>query len=193
MIEARWLPDFAGNNTSPNAFSKALINNLSSKMKSPLFIRVGGTSSDNAMYNASQKDAVIVTGPPQPIPNHTRRSFGTAWLEAFKQFTSVKWDVMVPLAHFTVDDAANVAKAVLGAIGNQNLNLIEIGNEPDLFPTIDRPATYKAAQYSPEFVNYSNGLRSRLALPSGPIFQAGSIGSNAQPGWTAYVPLPIKP
>ncbi|KAJ5186261.1 hypothetical protein N7449_011025 [Penicillium cf. viridicatum] len=57
-IEFSYFPDYAGNNSRPNEFSKNLLRNLKSLTGVAPKVRVGGTSKDHATYFPDQEENV---------------------------------------------------------------------------------------------------------------------------------------
>lgn len=83
------------------------------------------------------------------------------------------------LARKNLSNAVEFAKDCVEAIGIENLNALEIGNEPDLynasgfFPNqTDRPSSYQPPDYVAEFTEFAEALESSLTLGAGPNFQA---------------------
>ena len=91
----------------------------------------------------------------------------------------------MPLATNTLEQNVEFAKAALKVVGNQNLDSVEIGNEPNFYTNNERGPNYDPARYDAEFVTYSNAIQGNTSLPPGPDFQAGAIASDVR-GWDAY-------
>ena len=185
MIECTSLPDFAGSNAAPNAFSRALLRNLGDNTGVATPIRVGGTSEDQAFYNASQKEAIkwltSDRGLLAPI------SLGPLWLESLRQFPGTKWVLEVPAAieSLGVDSAVAFAKVAVPAIGMKNLDGLEIGNEPDLYNLQHRRTDFTQGRHVDEFHEYTDAISGKITLPPGPMYQAGVIASDSAGKWTA--------
>ena len=65
-----------------------------------------------------------------------------------------------------VDQAVDEAVAVAQSVG-ANLLAFEIGNEPDLFPGVHRPANYSYADYYAEYRRFKKAIREKL--PNAPF------------------------
>ncbi|KAJ7738786.1 hypothetical protein B0H16DRAFT_1761118 [Mycena metata] len=110
----------------------------------PVHIRVGGTSMDNIIFNASE-------------------TIGSPWLSALKNFNpNTRFTLQVPLARNFPVDRLDFARACIDALpnGTQQLDALEIGNEPDLYPVAptrpcasspDRPKGYGPEDYVSEW------------------------------------------
>ena len=59
-IELSCFPDYAGNLTHPKTFSNNLLDNIASFSGSKPYIRVGGSSPDNALFVEDQEEAIIL-------------------------------------------------------------------------------------------------------------------------------------
>jgi len=65
------------------------------------------------------------------------------------------------LGRGTVEQAVDQAVAVADSTGDRLL-AFEIGNEPDLFPGVHRPATYSYADYYAEYQRFKRAIRDKL-------------------------------
>ncbi|OJD30434.1 glycoside hydrolase family 79 protein [Diplodia corticola] len=162
-IEMKSFPDYAGRDSSPNAFSAFLLNQIFKETGgAPLHIRVGGTSMDNMRYNpALTSKAVDVTGDLDACRLHTYADLGTPWLRSFQNLAPAlapQFTVQVPLARKDVDNGVKFAGACIDALTpggggkkrdaadddddddgqarrlSARLDAFEIGNEPNLYP-----------------------------------------------------------
>ncbi len=117
-------------------------------------IRIGGNTSDYAAWSPN--------GPAVSSPKGTvvdRR--GVADLGTFLRATG--WRVIwgFNLGQGTVDEAVDEATAVAESAGDRLL-AFEIGNEPDLFPGVHRPANYSYADYYAEYRRFKKAIRDKL-------------------------------
>ena len=171
-------------------FSVDLIQNIINKTGGvPMIIRVGGTSGDQAIYNASQKEAnhwlydKPTDGLLVPI------SLGQDWLAGFSKIPGARYILEVPLANSSVKETVDFTREVLKGIKPESLEAIEIGNEPNLYDTqtyrgqTKRPKPYTVAEYVGEFLKYSNAISSNVSLPSRTIFHAGTLADGS--AWDA--------
>lgn len=164
---------------SPNEFSQNLITEVASRTGGAPYLRVGGTSGDNGHYNGTQTEEVVPPAgqsPPQTVKPYLR--IGQSYFSNFKNFPGAKYILMVPLAHYNTQNALTWARQGLLQIGAKNLQAIEIGNEPDLYPAFN--AT-NATKYVNNFLKLEAAILKSLAfaLPKGTtqLFQALDISS----------------
>lgn len=155
---------YAGNLSSPNTFSRNLISTVSDRTGAPVQIRVGGTSADFAVYDPNQRTALTLPAGAQPggIPKGMR--LGTAWFEGFASFPGTQWTYMVKLANYSAkDNAVAGAKEALKYIGS-NLEALEIGNEIDFYPNVNRPGSYNPVAYLKEWNEYREALNTAVGV-----------------------------
>jgi len=117
-------------------------------------IRIGGNTSDYATWSPS--------GPPVSSPKGTvvdRR--GIADLGTFLRATGWRLIWGFNLGSGTVEQAVDEAAAVSSSAGDRLL-AFEIGNEPDLFPGVHRPANYSYADYYAEYRRFKSAIRDKL-------------------------------
>lgn len=163
-MSAHSFQEYAGNLSAPNLFSRNLINTVSDRTGSPVNIRVGGTSGDFAVFDQDQRTALTLPAGAQPggIPKGMR--LGTAWFEGFSSFPGVQWTYMVKLANYTAkDNAVAGAKEAMKYIGT-NLEALEIGNEIDFYPNVNRPGSYNPVQYLQEWNEYRSALNTAVGV-----------------------------
>src|SRR3984957_13626256 len=117
-------------------------------------IRIGGNTSDYATWSP---DGPAVSSPKSPVVD--RR--GLVDLGTFLRATG--WRVIwgFNLGRAPMDQAVDEAVAVSQSVGS-NLLAFEIGNEPDLFPGVHRPANYSYADYFAEYRRFKQAIREKL-------------------------------
>jgi hypothetical protein len=136
-----------------NSIYRQLVGNLLAFGGGPLIIRVGGNSTD-------------ATGEPQP---GTTSPFAQLASDLGAQFV-----LGVNLGAGDLQVATDQARAYLQGMPAGSLQAIEIGNEPDLFPTNGhRPPPYSPADYLHDFARWQAAIRP--LLPAG----VGLVG----PSW----------
>ncbi|KAJ5350891.1 hypothetical protein N7541_008618, partial [Penicillium brevicompactum] len=168
-----------GNKSHPNRFSQDIVNLLHEKTGAHPHIRVGGTSADRAIYNASQVESVILSATSDNgIPHEV--SLGPIFFEGFENFPGTPWTFQVNLANNksnALDNALAEAKVALSHIRG-NLYAFEIGNEPDLYPGDVRPLNYTVADYVGEWRAFANAIskevlhNNQYGLEDWKLFQA---------------------
>jgi hypothetical protein len=122
-------------------------------------IRIGGNTSDYASWSAN--------GPAVSSPKATvvdRR--GARDLATFLRATGWRLIWGFNLGRGTVEEAVDEAVAVASSAGDRLL-AFEIGNEPDLFAGVHRPAGYSYADYYGEYRRFKKAIRDKL--PNAPF------------------------
>ncbi|EGP91122.1 uncharacterized protein MYCGRDRAFT_107050 [Zymoseptoria tritici IPO323] len=153
--------EYAGNKASPNIFSRNLINSISSRQGAPVAIRVGGTSGDFSVFLPNQREALTLPPGAEPggIPRGMR--IGTAWFEGFSVLPNVRWTYMAHLANDSNGQLANSVAAVREALKNipwGTLDALEIGNEVNFYPNVNRPGSYSPSSYLSDFHRYRTAI-----------------------------------
>jgi hypothetical protein len=119
-------------------------------------IRVGGNTSDDALFNAA---GAAISKPKGSVINNASLDQLAAFLNA------TGWQLIwgVNLGSGSAAEAAREAQAVTRAVGD-NLLAFEIGNEPDLFGrgTHHRAASYSYEDYLREYRTYKAAIRREL-------------------------------
>lgn len=156
-------PDYAGNDSDPNIFSKTMMGIIANRTGSPPHFRVGGTSGDRTTFVANQKEAVkYKTVPGTQIPENV--TIGPSFFEAFDTFIDLQtqYTFMVNLASLNLDNALAEARHALDAIGS-NLEAIEIGNEPDLYIQQGvRPTNWTEAEYVRQWLSFAGPIKKQV-------------------------------
>jgi hypothetical protein len=122
-------------------------------------IRIGGNTSDYATWSP---DGPAVSSPKATVVD--RR--GVRDLGTFLRATGWRLIWGFDLGRGTVEQAVDEAVAVAASAGDRLL-AFEIGNEPDLFPGVHRPANYSYADYFAEYRRFKKAIRDKL--PNAPF------------------------
>jgi hypothetical protein len=122
-------------------------------------IRIGGNTSD---YSSWSPDGPAVSSPKATVVD--RR--GLLNLGTFLRATGWRLIWGFNLGRGTVEQAVDEAVAVAASVGG-SLLAFEIGNEPDLFPGVHRPASYSYADYHAEYTRFKKAIRNQL--PNAPF------------------------
>ncbi|UKZ93201.1 uncharacterized protein TrAFT101_008122 [Trichoderma asperellum] len=182
---AHWLPDFAGNNTHPNLFSRDILDLLYRKTGKHPYIRVGGTSADRTYYNASQELSIQVDTGANGIPSAVY--IGPVYFEAFNNFPGSLWSFQANLANnasWGLNNTMEVCKLVMNTLKGSLIDF-EIGNEVDLYPCGVRPCGYTVYDYLQEWTRYADAISENVlkgnpyGLDEQKFFQA-LVFANAQ-------------
>jgi hypothetical protein len=122
-------------------------------------IRIGGNTSDYASWSP---DGPAVSSPKSTVVD--RR--GLLDLGTFLRATGWRLIWGFDLGRGTIDEAVDEAVAVASSVG-ESLLAFEIGNEPDLFPGVHRPANYSYADYFADYRRFKKAIRDKL--PNAPF------------------------
>ncbi|KAJ7716103.1 hypothetical protein DFH07DRAFT_762555 [Mycena maculata] len=186
----------------PNNLSNNLMSAISTRTGVPVSIRVGGTSMDNTILNTSNPTPLTPTGDEAVCGINTNRTIGSPWLSAFKSFNpGTRFTVELPLARNDPVNRIAFAQTCIAAMPDQiqQLDAIEIGNEPDLYPLFpqppcgpDRPSSYGPADCAAQWTGAANNLSKQVGALKGQKawYQALTFSSGVnQKIWNVYASL----
>ncbi|KAF2858047.1 glycoside hydrolase family 79 protein [Piedraia hortae CBS 480.64] len=169
-IEFAFWPDYAGNVTHPNTFTNQLLENMASYAGSKPFIRVGGTSQDNAVFDKTLKVATLQRynlsiSRDQPV----NLKFGPSFFDSYRAITGTRYTHGFNLGRNTTAERHALLDSVAYACRTlrSDLDVWELGNEPDFygFPLQGapiRPSTYHEAQYVQEWRFWVEKIREEM-------------------------------
>ncbi|MCJ1327330.1 hypothetical protein MMC10_003998 [Thelotrema lepadinum] len=179
-INAVWLPEFAGSNSTPGLFSRNLLQTIANRTGVQAHMRCGGTAFDHTVYNHTLDKAVETL--PSSIRNGVEYYVGQPYFDSFANWPNLQWTYQVPLGFGSLENAITLAKKGLSAIGVDNLYALEVGNEP-------KSATFGTQQkYVDEWLEYSKAIAGNVSgLPNEPLFQGLSLGSSVDPSWNVSI------
>lgn len=168
-IEFSYFPDYAGNLSNPNTFSNNLLDNIAVYSGSKPYIRVGGSSQDNAIFNESQKLGTILNFATPTSDQPANLTFGPAFFESYQTWPKTLFTHGFNLkANSTAAHEAQLA-SVQYACNTLRGELLawELGNEPDIFgwgvySPAARPTSYNEAAYVSEWLNMTRAIRGRM-------------------------------
>ncbi|KAH7355002.1 hypothetical protein BKA65DRAFT_475472 [Rhexocercosporidium sp. MPI-PUGE-AT-0058] len=160
-IEFSYFPDFAGNKSHPNTFSNNLLENIASFSGSKPYVRVGGSSQDNAQFVESQKEGAILNFATPTSDQPSNLTYGPAYFESYQTWPGVHFVHGFNIAENTTEahetQLASVPYACKALRGW--LLAWQIGNEPDLLYVMsERAASYDNAAYVAEWLNLTRGI-----------------------------------
>ncbi|KAJ5939579.1 hypothetical protein N7466_002713 [Penicillium verhagenii] len=188
-IEFAFFPDYAGNHSHPNKFSRNLLDNLRRATGVSPKVRVGGTSQDHSNYYPDQEEGVqlIFAHPTDDQPIEIK--YGPAFFESYHTLGDIKFSHGLNMAqNKSLDQLEMAAVEACTSIGPQ-LELYELGNEWDLSVGDYRPANYSLLDYVHEWNRKSAVIRSTVekACPGHfPGFMAPSfVFVEGMTTWTA--------
>ena len=122
-------------------------------------IRIGGNTSDYASWSA---DGPAVSSPKGTVVDQR----GLVDLGTFLRATGWRLIWGFDLGRGSVEQAVDEAAAVVASAGDRLL-AFEVGNEPDLFAGVHRPANYTYADYFAEYQRYKKAIRDKV--PNAPF------------------------
>jgi len=185
-IEFSSFPDFAGNKSSPNNFSDALLTNLGNIIGTKPYIRVGGNTQDYALYNASLEVAIKgIFNFNRSYDYPTTIHIGPSYFESYGTWNNVKFShgFNMGLGGNRSDGWQTLLDTVplaCKAIGADKLYLWEYGNEPDLFSTSSqgpvRPPSWNESTYVSQWLNGTRQIKELLQEHCANLLEDGRYG-----------------
>lgn len=136
------------------------------------YIRVGGNTQDYALYNASQKEALIGTVDPKRSPDYpTTIEIGPAYFESYENWPGFKFSHGLNLGLGGNRSAGwqtlvDTAPLVCRTLGDGKLYTWEYGNEPDLFGVSAqgpvRPPSWNESAYVWQWLNGTKEIQEQV-------------------------------
>jgi hypothetical protein len=160
-IEFSYFPDYAGNLTHPNTFSNNLLDNIASFSGSKPYIRVGGSSQDNALFVEKQQQEVILNFATLTADQPANLTFGPKFFDCYHTWPETSFVHGYNLKYNGTDNRAALLAQVPYACASLRNQLVgwELGNEADLysvvFPGVNAsqfPAARSESWKEPEYV-----------------------------------------
>ncbi|KAI0071769.1 glycoside hydrolase family 79 protein [Panus rudis PR-1116 ss-1] len=180
----RW-PDWVGVD-SRNEFTFNALSNLGALTGTPTKIRVGANSEDHTTWSPTitiNSDSFPPPNSITPYPEATRIVVGDGYYQLSKflpQGTVMTWGVN--LGADNVTNAVNMAKSIIKAFGtsavqqaNVKLDMIEVGNEADLFKNNGlRPSNWTVQQYVADWESIAGPVADAAGLKKGGVTFQGA-------------------
>ena len=170
-IELSYFPDYAGNLTHPNTFSNNLLDNIASFSGSKPYIRVGGSSQDNALFVEDQEDAVILNFATPTADQPANLTFGPKFFDSYHTWPDTSFIHGYNLKYNSTSARAALLAQVPYACSSLRNHLVgwELGNEADFYPIVfpginatlfpaARPNNYREPQYVAEWRHWSEAI-----------------------------------
>lgn len=165
-IEFSYFPDFAGNATHPNTFSNNLLENIAHYSGAKPYVRVGGSSQDNAHFAASQQEATTLTFATPDADQPAHLTFGPAFFESYHTWPNTTFVHGFNLKANTTADREAVIESAQVACRSLRGQLLawQLGNEPDGYGSglggpSARPAGWNEVDYVTEWLNLTSAIR----------------------------------
>ncbi|KAJ5370389.1 uncharacterized protein N7496_006481 [Penicillium cataractarum] len=152
-LEFAFFPDYAGNKSSPNQFSRNLMENFKNITGVYPKVRVGGTSQDNSIYYPDQNDSIelVFTNPTDDQPSQI--NYGPGFFESYQALGDMQYIHGLNMKqNSSIQQLTNAAVEACRSMGT-NLDSFELGNEINMEAPEYRPANYTLQSYSNEW-NY---------------------------------------
>ena len=182
----RW-PDWSGVN-SRNEFTYSALTALAKLTGEPPKIRVGADSEDHTFWSPTvtiNEDQFPPANTITPYPEATRITVGNAYYDLSRflpRGTHMTWGIN--LGANNVTNAVNMAKAIVRAFRTNAvkasgvvLDLIEVGNEADLFRNNGlRPSNWTVQDYVPNWISIAGPAVAAAGIHgrSGPVSVQGA-------------------
>ncbi len=182
----RW-PDWSGV-SSRNEFTHSALTTLGRLTGAPPKIRVGANSEDRTAWSPTVKtneDDFLPTNTLTPYPDATHIAVGNTYYELSRflpRGTRMTWGV--DLGANNVTNAVNMAEAIARAFRTSTmkasgvvLDLIEVGNEADLFRSNGlRPSNWTVEDYVPNWISIAGPAVEVVGIrgPDGPVSVQGA-------------------
>jgi hypothetical protein len=141
-IETAFFEEYIGNTTSPNQLTKDLLSNLVERTGVPAEIRIGGITADSTIWNATQEISLLNFIDDKGALQNT--TIGPGFWDSIKLLpkgTKVILNLNLHTLNYT--NTLAMAEAALKSLGPEQLDLLEIGNEPDHYLSFT-PQNYTA-------------------------------------------------
>ncbi|KAJ5489322.1 L-xylulose reductase [Penicillium diatomitis] len=150
-LEFAFFPDYAGNKSSPNLFSRNLLQNFKNITGVYPKVRVGGTSQDNSIFYPNQEEGVqlIFTHPNDDQPSQIH--YGPAFFESYETLGDIQYIHGLNMKqNNSMQQLTDAAVAACRSMGSK-LNSYELGNEFNMEAFKYRPANYTLQSYIDEW------------------------------------------
>jgi hypothetical protein len=170
-VEFSYFPDYAGNLTHPNTFSNNLLNNIASLSGSKPYVRVGGSSQDNALFVEDQKEAVILKFASPTADQPANLTFGPKYFDSYHTWPGTSFTHGYNLKYNSTSARAALLAQVPYACSSLRNHLVgwELGNEADFYPIVfpginatlfpaARPSNYREPHYVAEWRHWTEAI-----------------------------------
>ncbi|GLB40178.1 putative glycosyl hydrolase family 79 C-terminal beta domain [Lyophyllum shimeji] len=165
-IETAFFEEFVGNTSVPNTLTKNLLENLKARTGTPAEVRIGGITADSTYWNASQEVSLVNFIDSTGALHNT--TIGPGFWESVKLLPEGTKVVMnLDLHDLNYTGALSVAESALKGLPRQQLELFEIGNEPDHY------LRFTPQNYSAIWGTWAKNISDTLALKA-PTFQVAA-------------------
>ncbi|KAI0387943.1 hypothetical protein F5Y04DRAFT_286849 [Hypomontagnella monticulosa] len=162
---------------NPNSFSQNLVNSVLSRTGGTPLLRVGGTSGDHGIFNSTQKEPTNFPATKFKPQMKGGVTIGPSFFDAFKNWPGAKFEFMVPFRNTSHSHSWKWAEAGMDSIGIENLETLELGNEPNFYHW------FSVSEYAKRYITLHDNLKQRIpSLNNKKIFQALDSAANFAEG-----------
>ncbi|KAG5652334.1 hypothetical protein H0H81_005402 [Sphagnurus paluster] len=169
-IETAFFEAFVGNSSSPNRLTKDLLENLRHRTGVPAEIRIGGITADSTYWRGEQKEGLVNFIDSSGALRNT--TIGPAfWDSVGLLHSDTKIIMNLNLRDLDYKSAFSVAEATLKGIPASQLDLLEIGNEPDHY------LQFTPQNYSAIWGEWAKNMSKSLGLTA-PRFQVAATAED---------------
>ncbi|KAJ5653850.1 hypothetical protein N7490_000853 [Penicillium lividum] len=190
-VEFAFFPDYAGNQSHPNKFSKNLLANFESITGVFPKVRVGGTTQDKSNYFPDQEEGIKLIFQKATDDQPYQINYGPAFFESYHTLGNINFFHGLNMnQNSSMEQLAEAAVVACQSIGPQ-LELFELGNEWNYAAKNYRPGNYSELDYTQEWNRKSAFVHVAVkkACPGlSPGFMAPSfvlLDDTDSSGWTA--------
>ncbi|KAK3676006.1 hypothetical protein LTR78_004198 [Recurvomyces mirabilis] len=181
-IEFSYFPDYAGNTSNPNTFSSNLLENIKTYSGSKPYIRVGGSSQDNALFVPTQTEGAILTFASATADQPSNLTYGPNFFQSYHTWPQTTFVHGLNLKYNTTAAHQALLDSIPYACASLRGQLLawELGNEADLYAAFlgsaeSRPASCNEAAYVSEWLNLTRSIRSALQTSCPDMAKNGSF------------------
>lgn len=103
---------------------------------------------------------------------------GPSYFDSFANIPQARYVVDIPLAKNNLSNSLLFAKEAYRTLGASNIYALEIGNEPNNYPSNARPKGWSQANYAAQWNNWSGNISKALGISTdSKTYQAVALSS----------------
>ena len=130
---ASFFPYTTHANGTANKLTQNLINAVATRTGTKPVVRVGGTSGDHATLQKNLSEPTEPEISPTERPAFNDLIVGDSFFGSFQNIPNAQYIVNIPLGKRDDANAMAFAKSYWNTVGTNNMQAIQVGNEPDLY------------------------------------------------------------
>ncbi|KAJ5819964.1 hypothetical protein N7474_005555 [Penicillium riverlandense] len=170
-------------NNFANDFSYNMLNSVSTRLNTPLTIRIGGTSGDRVLFDPSQGETAVCIAGDCPLGSAATYILGPTYFNGFKGFQGFNMTFQAPLGPvLNISNTLAYATQAYDNIGEDRLAAVAIGNEPNLYP-IQYRISYTLGQYVNDVKTVMNYISQTLGFytSGNNIYEVLNLAAGSRP------------